>query len=194
MSYVKSIQLKLKLPEHVKIIVERYAEAIDHMIEEKENIEPLLETNPDLALILADIRDVYVIWYRLYYLGLARLYYYAIKIGTIVACCELHMDCKCGVSIPPLKLVPRMPPRLQIGDYYGYHYEGPSFRENQQVVYSFIGVSTTEDIYYPSWKLIELHAKTNAWNDIIVRVDRIWQPKKFGIDDHRELGFAIKCE
>ncbi len=51
-----------------------------------------------------------------------------------------------------------------------------------------------EDIYYPSWKLIELHAKTNTWNDIIVRVDRIWQPKKFGIDDHRKLGFAIKCE
>ncbi|MCK5852649.1 O-antigen ligase family protein, partial [bacterium] len=52
----------------------------------------------------------------------------------------------------------------------------------------------TENVYYPNWKIIEMHAKTNSWNDIIVKVDRTWQPKEIGIDDHRELGFAIKCE
>jgi len=49
-----------------------------------------------------------------------------------------------------------------------------------------------KDIYYPNWKIIELHAKTNSWNDIIVKVNRTWKPKEFGVNDDRKLGFAIK--
>jgi len=72
----------------------------------------------------------------------------------------------------------------------------PDIIENQVKLSFYVNGERkiTKKIYDPNWESIELDAKTNSWNDIIVRVDRIWQPMKFGIDDQRQLGFAIKCE
>ena len=52
----------------------------------------------------------------------------------------------------------------------------------------------TEIINDPNWKLIELQTETNSWNDIRAEVDKTWKPEKYGINDPRELGFAIKCK
>jgi len=50
----------------------------------------------------------------------------------------------------------------------------------------------TKTVSDPNWKLIELHTETNSWIDIQAEVNKTWNPKKYGFNDNRELGFAIK--
>jgi hypothetical protein len=42
------------------------------------------------------------------------------------------------------------------------------------------------------WRSVDLQGTPDVWNEIEACVDRTWQPREYGLNDDRTLGFAIK--
>ncbi len=173
----------LAIKEFIKRSEDILADLINSYENKKKIIDPQLESEPELILVLLDIHDVYAIWQRLYYAAVMRLYYYSIKIATIVACCELHIDCKCGKQVPPLKLRPWNPRCNSYYDcsisYGNFHYidfrRDYSPPSNQQIVYSIMEITNAEK------RPISISEKINAKKPCCKDLNNCWSKFNDGI-------------